>query len=272
MIVTHLTTFMQEITSAKNPRVQQIIKLRSKAKLRKAMELSVLEGSQEINKAVAAKLRIRQVFICSRLHPDLPAIPDPETEWYDVTPDIYEKIAVRGDSEGIIATFSPPSFSLNALQYNTPPLLIIVENVEKPGNLGAILRTADACGAHGIIVLDPGTDLYNPNVIRASLGCAFTVPMIPAEEDEVLRYLRDRRIQLIAATPHTNKILYDLDLKNGIAVAVGTEHDGLSQHLVDNADMQCKIPMYGEADSLNVSVSTAIILYEAVRQRNFKYL
>lgn len=260
---------MQEITSAKNPKIQQIIKLRSKAKLRKTLALSILEGNKEIHKATLAKLNIRQIFICPQLNPDIPQITDSNIEWYHVNADIYEKIAVRGDTEGVVATFTPPSFDLDTLKYNTSPLLVVVENVEKPGNLGAILRTADACGVDAIIILDPGTDLYNPNVIRASLGCVFTVPMIITEKSEMFKHFSEKKIKLIAATPHTDKILYQLNLKEGIAIAVGTEHDGLSNYLTEKADLQCKIPMFGKTDSLNVSVSTAVILYEAIRQRHF---
>lgn len=269
MIVTRLTLNMQEISSPKNPKIQQIIKLRAKAKLRNSLGLSILEGTKEIEKAALAKLNIRQVFICPELNPTLTEISIKEVEWYSVTKDVYEKIAMRGDTEGVVATFSPPIYQLEDLNYPAAPLIILVERVEKPGNLGAILRTADACGVHALVILDPGTDLFNPNVIRASLGCAFTIPMIIADPEQAFDYFQKKNIQILAATPHTDKNLYDLDLKKGVAIAVGTEHDGLSDTIMAKAQSLCRIPMFGVADSLNVSVSTAVILYEAVRQRHF---
>ncbi len=269
MIVTRLSLNMQEISSSKNPKIQQLIKLRAKAKLRNSLGLSILEGTKEVEKAALAKLNIRQVFICPELNNTLPEISKKDVEWYSVSKDVYEKIAMRGDTEGVVATFTPPVYKLEDLHFENAPLLILIERVEKPGNLGAILRTADACGVDAVVILDPGTDLFNPNVIRASLGCAFTIPMIIAEQAEALNYFQKENIQLIAATPHTDKNLYDLNMKQGIAIAVGTEHDGLSEQIMEKSHNLCKIPMYGYADSLNVSVSTAVILYEAVRQRHF---
>lgn len=132
------------------------------------------------------------------------------------------------------------------------------------------MRTADACGIDALIICDPLTDLYNPNTIRASLGCVFTIPIAIASLDESVQYLRNKKISILATTPHTDRMLYDLDLTQGVAIAVGTEHDGLSEALMSQADLSCRIPMYGVTDSLNVSVSTAVILYEGVRQREFK--
>lgn len=260
---------MYDISSTKNPKIQHLIRLRQKPKERKADKCSLLEGRNEVEKALKSGIRLTEVFICEDYFQGKFHI-EGNTEVYYVNAAVYEKIAMRGDTEGIVAVFDTPEHPLDQLSLPRNPLLLLVEKVEKPGNLGAIMRTADACGIDALIICDPLTDLYNPNTIRASLGCVFTIPIAIASLYESIQYLKDRKISILAATPHTDRMLYDLDLTRGVAVAVGTEHDGLSDALMEKADLSCKIPMFGLADSLNVSVSTAVILYEGVRQRKFK--
>lgn len=263
------STQMVEITSTKNPKVQHIIKLRQKAKERREYNCSLLEGRNEVEKALKSGIHLNQVFICPEYFQDHFELNE-NSEIYHVPTAVYEKIAMRGDTEGIVAIFDTPDHPIDKLELPNNPLVLLVEKVEKPGNLGAIMRTADACGIDALIICDPLTDLYNPNTIRASLGCVFTIPIAIANLDDSIQYLNHRNIDILAATPHTDKIIYDLDLTQGVAIAVGTEHDGLSDALLSKADLSCKIPMFGITDSLNVSVSTAVIMYEGVRQREFK--
>ncbi len=259
---------MLEITSTKNPKIQHIIKLRQKTKERKASNCSLLEGRNEVEKAINAGIQLRQVFICQEYFQEHFEIKG-DSEVYYVHRTVYEKIAIRGDTEGIVAVFDTPDHPIDNLQLPSDPLILLVEKVEKPGNLGAIMRTADACGIDALIICDPLTDLYNPNTIRASLGCIFTIPIAITNLDKSIQFLNEKKVSILAATPHTDKLLYDLDLTGGVAIAVGTEHEGLSDSLMTQANLSCRIPMFGITDSLNVSVSTAVILYEGVRQRRY---
>jgi RNA methyltransferase, TrmH family len=262
-------TFM-EITSTKNPKILSLIKLRAKASYRREQKVSIFEGRKEWEMMLDSKFSPQQIFIC----PDywkqsMPEVPK-ACEKFLVSPAVYDKIAMRGGTEGIVGTFLVPEFNLSDLILKESPLLLILEKVEKPGNLGALLRTADATAVDAVIVLDPGTDLYNPNTIRASLGCIFSLPLIAADPKETLAYLRKQGIKIVAATPHSNRFIYTMNLAGRVAIAVGTEHEGLSESLMQQADDTCKIPMYGKIDSLNVSVSAGVILYEAIRQRAFR--
>ncbi len=270
MIVKDSSQNFMEISSTKNPKIQALIKLRAKASYRKELKLSIFEGRKEWEMLNNSNFRAQQIFLCPQLWKnDLPNIPS-YCERFEVNPQVYEKIAMRGETEGIVGTFSIPDYPLNELILNDTSLLLILEKVEKPGNLGALLRTADATGVEAVIVLDPGTDLYNPNTVRASLGCIFTLPLIAAEYIETISFLKKNEVKILAATPHTDQLIYSINLREKVAISVGTEHDGLSQRLMNDADALCKIPMYGKIDSLNVSVSAAIILYEAIRQRTFR--
>jgi RNA methyltransferase, TrmH family len=259
-----------EITSTKNSKILSLIKLRAKASFRREQKLSIFEGRKEWEMMQNSKFSPLQIFIC----PDYWKQPMPEVskecEKFVVSPAVYDKIAMRGGTEGIVGTFAIPEFTLEDLRPKESALLLILEKVEKPGNLGALLRTADATAVDAVIVLDPGTDLYNPNTIRASLGCIFSLPLIAADPKDALAYLRKQAIKIVAATPHSHRYVYSINLEGRVAIAVGTEHEGLSESMMRQADDTCKIPMYGKIDSLNVSVSAGIILYEAIRQRAFR--
>jgi len=180
---------------------------------------------------------------------------------------VFEKISYRDNPDGWLGVFPTPKRTLNDLQLSSTPLIIVTESVEKPGNLGAILRTADAAHVNALIVSDPRTDIYNPNVVRASRGTLFTVPTIESSNEDTLAFLRKNGIKILAATPQAVSIYTDQNLRGPLAVVVGTEDEGLTDFWMNQADIQVKIPMLGKVNSLNVSIATALIVYEAVRQR-----
>jgi TrmH family RNA methyltransferase len=190
-----------------------------------------------------------------------------DTRIFEVSPEVYEKVAYRGGTEGVIAEVRARQLRLEDLDLPENPLIVVLEAVEKPGNLGAVLRSADAAGADAVLVCDPLTDLYNPNLIRASIGAIFTVPCVACSSEEAISWLQARGIQILTAQLQDSSLYYDCDLKRGTALVMGTESTGLSQQWRAAATAHIRIPMLGALDSLNVSVSAAILLFEAVRQR-----
>ena len=186
----------------------------------------------------------------------------------EVPRELYEKIAYRGSTEGMIAEVKVRERKLDELEIKENPLVVVLEGVEKPGNLGAVLRSADAAGADAVLVCDPLTDLYNPNLIRASIGAVFTVPVVCCGSQEAIGWLKDNHIKIYTAQLQDSSWYYDADMKGGTAIVVGTEATGLTDAWRQAADAHIRIPMLGELYSLNASVSAAILLYEAVRQRN----
>ena len=186
----------------------------------------------------------------------------------EVTPELYGKIAYRGGTEGIIAEVRARDLTLEDLQLRPEPLIVVLESVEKPGNLGAVLRSADAAGADAVIVCDPLTDLYNPNLIRSSLGGIFTVPCVATDSPSAIAWLKKQGIRILTAQLQDSVWYDDSDMKGGTAIVIGTESTGLTQQWREAADEHIRIPMLGRLDSLNASVSAAILLFEAVRQRN----
>ena len=186
----------------------------------------------------------------------------------NVPAELYNKIAYRGGTEGIIAEVKAKVQTLDSLELSENPLVVILESVEKPGNLGAVLRSADAAGADAVIICDPLTDLYNPNLIRASIGAAFTVQTVCCSSEDAINWLKANGIKLYTAQLQDSSWYYDTDMKGATAIAIGTEATGLTDIWREAADAHIKIPMLGQLDSLNASVSAAILLFEAVRQRN----
>lgn len=264
------------ITSLSNSRVKDVLKL-SKAAVRKARGLTVVEGERECRRALAAGVHPVEAFVCpDLLNPSsqdiiarLKAADAARQTWLaEVTPEVYAKIAYRGDSGGVLLVIPYLPTALDRLSPPEPAFLAVIEGVEKPGNLGAILRTADAAGVHGVIVVEGATDLHNPNVIRASLGTIFTVPLAEATPDTALTWLRHRNIQIIAATPEAERLYTAVDYNRPTAIVLGSEADGLGDRWRSAADACVAIPMFGQADSLNLATSTALLLYEVVRQRH----
>jgi TrmH family RNA methyltransferase len=192
----------------------------------------------------------------------------PSTETLTVSRAVFEKMSYRDNPDGWLAIFPIPHASLDVLKLSETPLVIVAESIEKPGNLGAILRTADAAHVDALLVCDPRVDVWNPNVVRASRGAVFSVPVIECDNVSALEWLKLREMRILAATPSADEVFSNVDMTQSIAIAVGTEDKGLTDFWMSNADIRVKIPMMGNVNSLNVSVSTALIVYEAVRQRN----
>jgi TrmH family RNA methyltransferase len=226
----------------------------------------LVEGYDEIQLALAARHHPRTIISAPELA--VRQISDVEAENVTVNRAVFEKMSYRENPDGWLAIFPIPHITLDDLQLRDSPLVIVAEAVEKPGNLGAILRTADAAGADAVLVCDPRVDVWNPNVVRASRGAVLSLPTVESDNASALQWLRGAGIRILAATPSAELVYSDLDLRQPVAIAVGTEDEGLSAFWMSEADVRVKIPMQGRVNSLNVSVSTAIIVYEAVRQRN----
>ena len=263
---------MEKISSLQNPKIKNIARL-SKNKERKEQGLFIIEGARELSLALMADYRIDSVFICPELFAktDYPDVLGniPENKIYEVNEAVFDKIAYREGSDGLLTLAKPKDHTLNNLELSDNPFIIILEAVEKPGNLGAILRTADAARVDAVIVCDPATDLYNPNAVRSSVGCLFTVQTAVCSSQEALGYLKLNNIKSFAAELQASQWYQDTDFTTPSAIVMGTEADGLTNFWLDYADARIKIPMRGKIDSLNVSVSTAVITFEAMRQRGF---
>ncbi|MDR1743054.1 MAG: RNA methyltransferase [Dysgonamonadaceae bacterium] len=260
------------ISSLQNPSIKNIAKL-AKSRERRAQNLFVIEGARELSLALQSRYEITQVYVCRELFSktDYPDVltgfeADRITE---ISPVVFEKIAYREDSDGIIALATPRRHSLAELQLSNNPFVIILESVEKPGNLGAVLRTADAAAVDAVIVCDPQTELYNPNVIRSSVGALFTVQTAVCSSQEALQWLHVHGITSYAAELQASDFYQDVDFRSPSAIIMGTEADGLTDFWLKNASARMKIPMRGKIDSLNVSVSAAVLTFEAMRQRGF---
>lgn len=271
---------MITITSLQNPHVKHVIKLNDR-RARDEAQRTVVEGVREIRAALDHGVVPLEAWLCPELidEPEAEAAADRlralaatgASELFHVSADVFAKMAYRGRSGGLLMVIPYRSFGLDDLRFRGAPFLIVVEEAEKPGNLGAVLRTADAAGVDAVIVPAPdgghGTDLHNPNVIRASLGAAFTVPVVATGNDEAIRWLKQRGIAIVAATPAAEARYTDTDLTGPVAVAVGSEAWGLSDTWLAAADRLVRIPMAGAVDSLNLSASAAALMYEVVRQR-----
>lgn len=258
---------METITSAQNPRIKNVVKLQEKASERRAQDLVVIEGRREIGLAMDAGIEIRNLFVCNELLKEPLEEAVPGIEITEVSKEVFSKIAYREGSDGLIALARPKKLTLQEIKLSSNPLLIVLEAVEKPGNLGAILRTADAAHADAVIICDPKTDIWNPNVIRASIGTVFTNQVVTAGSDEVWAWLKKNRITPFAAALTAKKSYTHAPMDKPCAIVMGTEAEGLSEKWLQAAE-QIKIPMLGKIDSLNVSTSCAIIVFEAVRQRS----
>ena len=242
--------------------------LQQKSSERRKSGLFVVEGRREILHCLNNGYVCQSLFVNMELDGAEKFVSQVDCEiLYSVTPEVYSRMAYRGGTEGAIAVIKSRSISLDDLQLPEKPLIIVLESVEKPGNLGAVLRTADAAHADAVIVCDPLTDLYNPNLIRSSIGAIFTVPCVACSSEECICFLKGRGIQILTAQLQDSNLYYDVDMTLPTAIVMGTESTGLTDIWRKSADAHIRIPMLGELDSLNVSVSTAILAFEAVRQR-----
>jgi TrmH family RNA methyltransferase len=261
-----------QITSPANPRIKGLARLRRRRHREERGE-TLVEGFEELSLALAAGVRPITVYHCAELDRagELDALgARPEfaaAELVEVSRPVFDKIAYRESPDGWLAVLPSVHTELAELRLGPNPLLLVCDGVEKPGNLGAMLRTADAAGVAAVIATDPGTDWANPNVVRASKGAVYALPVVSAGTDEVLAWLAERDIPVLAATPEASAVYTELDLRGPLAIAVGEEKHGLSDAWLAAARWRALIPMGGLVDSLNVSTSAAILLYEAVRQR-----
>ncbi len=255
-----------DITSLQNPKVKYIVKLREDKRQRRLDGLMLVEGCDELTLALSTGLKPHTLLTAPELA--TVSLDIPSAQITTVTRAVFEKISYRDNPDGWLGIFPVPKNTLEDLELSESPFVIIAESVEKPGNLGAILRTADAAHVDALLVCDPRVDLWNPNVVRASRGTIFTVPTVEVDSPNALAFLRLRKMRVLAATPSAEVLYTDVDLREPIALAVGTEDEGLTDFWMQNADIKVKIPMLGKVNSLNVSIATALITYEAVRQRN----
>lgn len=286
---------IETITSAQNRKVKELLTLVEKSKARSAAGLFVVEGQRELGHCLDAGFIPETLFICGEVmavqnnavngaktghlteniegKDGLDALIakaealNPRLGVVQIPAFLYEKVAYRGSTEGIIAEVHSVPRSLENLRLGERPLVMVLESVEKPGNLGAVLRSADAAGADAVIVCDPLTDIWNPNLIRSSVGAVFSVPVAVCTSADAIAFLKKRGIRIFTAQLQDSEWYYDTDMTGATALVMGTESTGLTQAWRDSADAHIKIPMLGRLDSLNVSVSAAVLLYEAVRQR-----
>lgn len=286
---------IETITSAQNRKVKELLTLVEKSKARSAAGLFVVEGQRELGHCLDAGFIPETIFICGEVmavqnnavngaktghlteniegKDGLDALIakaealNPRLGVVQIPAFLYEKVAYRGSTEGIIAEVHSVPRSLENLRLGERPLVMVLESVEKPGNLGAVLRSADAAGADAVIVCDPLTDIWNPNLIRSSVGAVFSVPVAVCTSADAIAFLKNRGIRILTAQLQDSEWYYDTDMTGATALVMGTESTGLTQAWRDSADAHIKIPMLGRLDSLNVSVSAAVLLYEAVRQR-----
>lgn len=260
---------IETITSAQNPKVRLLLALQQKSSERRKTGLFVVEGRRELMHCLEAGYEIDTVFTCPDVEvgvEPMPSLPD-GVRLFEVSKAVYEKVAYRGSTEGVIAEVRTRQLRLADLRLHDSPLVVVLERVEKPGNLGAILRSADAAGVDAVIVCDPLTDLYNPNLVRSSVGAVFSVPCVACPSEECIDFLKARGIQILTAQLQDSHVYYDTDMRRPTAIVMGTEATGLTDQWRKAADAHIRIPMLGRVDSLNVSVSAAVLMYEAVRQR-----
>jgi TrmH family RNA methyltransferase len=254
-----------DITSLQNPRVKYLVKLRDDKRQRQKDGLFLVEGYDEISLALAAGHTPQALLSAPELVSR--SLTAAAAETLTVSRAVFEKISYRENPDGWLAVFPIPKTSLNDLPLSEIPLVIVAESIEKPGNLGAILRTADAAHVDAVLVCDPRVDVWNPNVVRASRGAVFSVPVVECDNASAWEWLKRGKMRMLAATPSADAVYSDVDLREPVAIVVGTEDEGLSDFWMRNADVKARIPMTGKVNSLNVSVSTALIVYEALRQR-----
>lgn len=253
------------ITSSANPKFKRLIALLQKSSERRESALFTVEGVREISHCIEAGYKPDCIFFC----PDIVSEETlPQCRHFALSAGLYAKVAYREGTEGAIGVFQAIEHPLSSLHLKDNPLIAVLESVEKPGNLGAVLRTCDAAGADALIICDPRTDLYNPNLIRASIGAVFMVPTAVCTTAQAITFLKSKGIRILTAQLQDSNLYYDCPMTKGTAIVMGTEATGLSDKWRQAADAHIRIPMLGKLDSLNVSVSAAILLYEAVRQRN----
>ena len=267
------------LTSLQNAHIKNILKLNNRRQ-RDVQKKTIVEGIREVERALRFGIVPHEAYVCPELITTAEATAvwrqlqslekDGQLALFTVTPELFAKAAYRGQSGGIILIIPYLAHSLSSLSLGESPLLLIIDGSEKPGNLGAILRTADAAGIDAVLVTgqtNSGTDIHNPNVVRASLGALFSLPVIEVEPAVLLKWLRQQQVAIAAVTPEVERPYTEANLQGPLALVMGSEAFGVAPEWLNAADMLLQIPMFGMVDSLNLSVATAVIVFEAIRQR-----
>ena len=263
---------MKQISSTQNAYIKELLKLQEKARERKKKGLFLVEGQREISLVLKGGYEIDTVLFVAELFSEekLTEIKNQAANCIEITKEVYQKLAYRDTTEGIIAVVKTKNFDLEAIEFNSnTPLVLVMEGIEKPGNIGAMLRTADAANVDAVFIANPKTDLFNPNIIRSSVGCVFTNQIATGTSEDIIAFLQEHNIHIYSATLQNSNEYHKNDYTKATALVVGTEATGLTQVWRDEATQNINIPMQGEIDSMNVSVATAILTFEAKRQRNF---
>ena len=263
---------MKHITSAQNPYIKSLIQLQEKAKARKQSGTFLIEGMREIELAIKGNYELETLLFVPEVINNLQIFKSPnlQIELIEISKEVYKKLAYRDTTEGIIAVAKTKSIQLSELKLPKTPLIVVMEAIEKPGNIGAMLRTCDAANVDAVIIANPKTDLYNPNIVRSSVGCLFTNQIAMATTEEIINFLIQNKINFYSATLQNSTSYHAQDFTQPTALVVGTEATGLSELWREKATQNIIIPMQGEIDSMNVSVAAAILIFEAKRQRGFK--
>ncbi|MEN3324306.1 RNA methyltransferase [Mariniflexile soesokkakense] len=261
------------ISSLQNPLIRQLAQLKDKSRERKKSGLFLIEGEREITLALKGGYELECVLFNPEIisEEQINKSTNQQINLIEVTADVYQKLAYRDTTEGVIAVAKSKNHKIADLKFNTKtPLILVAEAPEKPGNIGAILRTADAANINAVIIANPKTDLYNPNIIRSSVGCVFTNAIATGTTTEIITFLKSENIHIYCAALQASVNYNTQDFTKPTAIVVGTEATGLSDEWLENASQNIIIPMQGEIDSMNVSVAAGILIFEAKRQRNFK--
>jgi RNA methyltransferase, TrmH family len=259
------------ITSPQNPKIKNIIAL-EKSRERKEQEVFIVEGFKELSLAVEGKYTFESLFFCPSIidESQLTKLNVDESVLIPVHESVFQKIAYRETTGGVIGIARQKKHSLEKISLSANPLILVIESVEKPGNLGALLRTADAAGVDAVVICDPNTDFYNPNVIRSSVGCIFTNQLASGTSEEAIAWLKENNIKIFCTYLRASKPYHLIDYSSSCAIIMGTEATGLSDVWPNNSDANIIIPMQGKIDSMNVSTAAAVVIFEAKRQRNFQ--
>ena len=261
---------MKQITSVQNPFIKSLVLLQEKSKARKQSGTFLIEGQREIELAQKGGYEIETILFLPEISSEFEAKKlSRSAELIEISKEVYQKLAYRDTTEGILAIAKSKNLSLSELNLGENPLILVAEAPEKPGNIGAILRTADAANLDAVIIANPKSDLYNPNIVRSSVGCLFTNNIATGTTEEIIAFLKAKNINIYCATLQNSTGYHTQDYTTPTALVVGTEATGLTQEWRDNATQNIIIPMQGAIDSMNVSVAAAILIFEAKRQRGF---
>ncbi|TDP01619.1 TrmH family RNA methyltransferase [Flavobacterium sp. 245] len=262
---------MKQITSVQNPFIKSLVLLQEKSKARKQTGTFLIEGQREISLAIKGGYEIETVLFLPELisEKEINKLIQNPFQIIEINKEVYQKLAYRDTTEGILAIAKTKSLKLSDLKLSENPLILVVESLEKPGNIGAVLRTADAANLDAVLIANPKSDLYNPNIVRSSVGCLFTNQIATGTSEEIIAFLKEKKINFYSATLQNSTSYHTQNFTAPTALVVGTEATGLTQQWRDEATQNIIIPMQGEIDSMNVSVAAAILIFEAKRQRGF---